>query len=177
MVYSTLICLFVYRTIRLDQLFTFFTEAVKTYAPMAFMIGLAQAFAKVLVLLNAPQALAEFLSANIRSEVVFLLVLNLLLILIGMVVDAGPAVMILAPLLLKFANSIGIDTIHLGIIMVTNLAIGFVTPPFGMNLFISAPMIQDDAMAVGKKAIPFIAAFLAALLLITYIPQIALFLL
>ena len=108
---------------------------------------------------------------------VFLLVLNLLLILIGMVVDAGPAVMILAPLLLKFANSIGIDTIHLGIIMVTNLAIGFVTPPFGMNLFISAPMIQDDAMAVGKKAIPFIAAFLAALLLITYIPQISLFLL
>ena len=175
--YSILVCLFIYRTISWKQLYGLFKQALTSYAPLGLMMGLAMAFAKIMVLLQAPQQLTAFLSGIVDSKIVFLLILNVVLIIIGMVMDAGPAVMILAPMLLNITQALGIDTTHLGVIMVTNLAIGFVTPPFGMNLFISAPMISADPMAVGKKSLPFIGAFLIALLVITYIPALSLCLL
>lgn len=175
--YSILVCLFIYRTISWKQLYGLFKQALTSYAPLGLMMGLAMAFAKIMVLLQAPQQLTAFLSGIVNSKIVFLLILNVVLIIIGMVMDAGPAVMILAPMLLNITQALGIDTTHLGVIMVTNLAIGFVTPPFGMNLFISAPMISADPMAVGKKSLPFIGAFLIALLVITYIPALSLCLL
>lgn len=175
--YSILVCLFIYRTISFRQLYGLFKQALNSYAPLGLMMGLAMAFAKIMVLLQAPQQLTTFLSAIVSSKYIFLLILNLILIVIGMVMDAGPAVMILAPMLLNITKALGIDTVHLGVIMVTNLAIGFVTPPFGMNLFISAPMIQTDPMQVGRQSIPFIGAFLIALLAITYLPAISLCLL
>ena len=106
----------------------------------------------------------------------FLLLLNLILFLMGMVLDVGPAIMILAPMLLPFATKLGVDPIHLGIIMTVNLAAGFVTPPFGMNLFVAAPMVQADAMTIGKRALPLIGTYCIALLLITFIPAISLIL-
>ena len=141
------------------------------------MLALAQAFMKVLVLLNAPQTIAHFLSENITSKVLFLFVLNLVMFLLGMVLDVGPAIMIFAPMLLPFARTMGIDAVHLGIIMTVNLAAGFVTPPFGMNLFVAAPLIQSRPMTVGKTALPLIAWYCVALMLITYIPAISLCLL
>ncbi|WP_434311363.1 TRAP transporter large permease [Hominifimenecus sp. rT4P-3] len=175
--YSILVCLFIYRTISFRQLYGLFKQALNSYAPLGLMMGLAMAFAKIMVLLQAPQQLTTFLSAIVSNKYIFLLILNLILIVIGMVMDAGPAVMILAPMLLNITKALGIDTVHLGVIMVTNLAIGFVTPPFGMNLFISAPMIQTDPMQVGRKSLPFIGAFLIALLAITYLPAVSLCLL
>lgn len=85
--------------------------------------------------------------------------------------------MIFAPMLLPFARTMGIDAVHLGIIMTVNLAAGFVTPPFGMNLFVAAPLIQSRPMTVGKTALPLIAWYCVALMLITYIPAISLCLL
>lgn len=174
---AILVCLFIYKTVTFKDLLIFFRQAVSSYAPLGLMMGLAQAFAKVLVLMNAPQTLAEFLSTAVNNRIAFLLLLNLVLILIGMVMDVAPAMMILSPMILPFAKSLGIDGIHLGVIMVCNLAIGFVTPPFGLNLFISGPMIDTNPMQVGKRALPFIISYLVALLLITYVPQISMALL
>ncbi|MCJ7835168.1 TRAP transporter large permease [Cuneatibacter sp. NSJ-177] len=172
--YAIIVCLFIYKSVRFRDLLTFFQEGVKTYAPLGMMLALAQAFMKILVLVDAPQSLANFLSATISSKVVFLLLLNLILFLMGMVLDVGPAIMILAPMLLPFATKLGVDPIHLGIIMTVNLAAGFVTPPFGMNLFVAAPMVQADAMTIGKRALPLIGTYCIALLLITFIPAISL---
>jgi len=99
------------------------------------------------------------------------------LLLIGMVMDTGPALMILAPMLMPMAAQLDINLIHLGIIMVVNMAVGFVTPPFGMTLFVASPICGAPPMSIGRKAIPFIGTFLVALLLITFIPSISLCLL
>lgn len=176
-IYAIIVCLFIYRSVRFSELLKFFRQGVASYAPLGMMLALAQAFAKVLVLVNAPQELATFLSSTISNKIVFLLILNLILFVMGMVLDVGPAIMILAPMLLPFAKSMGIDSVHLGIILTVNLAAGFVTPPFGMNLFVAAPMIETTAMEVGRKALPMIGFYCIALFLITFIPGITLCLL
>ena len=175
--YAIIVCLFIYRSVKFQELLVFFREGVRSYAPLGMMLALAQAFMKVLVLLNAPQSLAEFLASAIDNKIIFLLVLNIVLFFMGMVLDVGPAIMILAPMLLPFATEMGIDSVHLGIIMTVNLACGFVTPPFGMNLFVAAPMVNSNAMTIGKTAIPLIGFYCIALMLITFIPQISLCLL
>ena len=175
-VYSIIVCLFVYKSVKASELLVFFRQGVKSFAPMAAMMALAQGFVKLLVFLDAPTALSHFLTATVNNKIAFLLILNVLLILLGMVIDVGPANMILAPMLIPFATSLGVSPIHLGIIMTCNLAIGFVTPPFGMNLFVAAPMIQSDAMVVGKRAMPLVGFYIIALLLITFIPQISMIL-
>ena len=173
-IYSIIVCLFIYRSVKVSELLEFFRQGIKSFAPMAAMMALAQGFVKLLVFLDAPTVLSNFLSATVNSKVAFLLILNVLLILLGMVIDVGPANMILAPMLLPFASLLGVSGVQLGIIMTCNLAIGFVTPPFGMNLFVAAPMIKSDAMVVGRRAMPLIGFYIVALLMITFIPQISL---
>ncbi len=171
--YSIIVCLFIYKTIHFKDLLGFFQNGVKSYAPLAAMLALAQGFVKLMVIIDAPTAISEFLSATVGSKVLFLLILNLILFIMGMVIDVGPAIMILGPMLLPFAVSLGIDPVHLGIILTCNLAVGFVTPPFGMNLFVAAPLIQEDAMVIGKKALPLIGTYCIALLMITFIPALS----
>ena len=106
-----------------------------------------------------------------------LVIMNVALLLIGMVMDTGPALLILAPMLIPLATELNIDVIHLGIIMVVNMAVGFVTPPFGVTLFVASPLCDTPPMRLGRKAVPFIITFLIALMFITFIPQISLCLL
>ena len=174
--YAIIVCLFIYRTVKPKDLLGFLRQGVQSYAPLGMMLGLAQALSRVLTLLEAPQTLASFLANTIDNKILFLLILNLILFLLGMVLDVGPAIMILSPMLLPFSASLGIDPVQLGIIMTCNLAVGMVTPPFGMNLFVVAPMVKENPMTIGKSAFPFIAYYVVALLMITYIPQITLFL-
>ncbi len=175
--YSIIVCLFIYKTVKFKDLAKFLREAVCSYGPLGMMLALASAFARILTLMNAPQSLATLLSTAIHTRFLFLLALNVVLFLMGMVLDVGPAIMILAPMLLPFAQSLGVSPVHLGIIMTCNLAVGMVTPPFGMNLFVAAPMIKRPPMDVGKRALPFIGYYVVALLIITYVPQISLILL
>lgn len=171
--YAIFVCLFIYKTVKPKDLIGFLREGVQSYAPLGMMLALAQALTRILVLLNAPQSLANALSGAFNNKLVFLFVLNIVLFLMGMVLDVGPAIMILAPMLLPFTTAMGIHPIHLGIVMTCNLAVGMVTPPFGMNLFVAAPIIQDKPMSVGRRAIPFIACYCVALLLITYVEPIS----
>lgn len=143
-------------------------------APLALMLAVATAFGRVLTLLQIPSALSAFITSNFNSKVSVLLVMNIVLLFIGMIMDTGPALMILGPMMMPMAKVLGIDLVHLGIIMVVNMAIGFVTPPFGMTLFVASPICDTPPMTIGRKAIPFLVTFLIALLLITFIPQISL---
>jgi C4-dicarboxylate transporter, DctM subunit len=175
--YALTICVFVYKTVKVSEVPKFFLDTVKSYAPLLVLMGLANAFGRVLSLAQAPNMLGDFLIGTFTSKIAFLLALNVVLLFIGMVMDVGPAVMILAPMLMPAANALGINPVHLGVVMVMNLAIGFVTPPFGVNLFVTAPLINTPVMKVGMKAYPFVLAFIAALLLVTIFPAISLVLL
>ena len=115
--------------------------------------------------------------ANFTSKVVVLIVINLVLLLVGMVMDTTPAILILTPILLPIVEGFGMNPIHFGVMMVVNLAIGFVTPPIGVNLFVASSLTDIPVVDIAKRAMPLIGFFLIALLLITFIPQISLCLL
>jgi len=176
-IYSLVICVFIYKTISIKRIPELLIETIRSYAPLALLMGLAIAFGRVLSLAQAPALIGNFLTGTFTSKISFLMAMNVVLLFLGMVMDVGPAVIILAPMLLPAAVALGVDPVHLGIIMVMNLAIGFVTPPFGVNLFVTAPLVQTSVMKVGSKAYPFVLAFIAALVLVTIFPAISLVLL
>ena len=124
--------------------------------------------------MQVPQSVSEFILNNFHSPVVILLIINLFLLIVGMVMDTTPAILILTPILLPIVEAIGMDPIQFGVIMVVNLAIGFVTPPIGVNLFVASSLTDVPVMDIAKKSMAMIGLFLIALLLITFIPAISL---
>lgn len=176
-VYSLAISLFVYKTIRPGELWKFFSEAMRTYAPILFILAASMAFSRVLTLMQVPQTVSEWMLGNFANKVVLLLVINVFLLLVGMVMDTTPAILILSPILVPVVTAAGMSPIHFGVMMVVNLAVGFVTPPIGVNLFVASSLTKISVVSIARKALPMIAVFLAALLLITFVPQISLWLL
>jgi len=175
--YALIVCIFIYKTISIRDVPQLLKDAIASYAPICVLIGLATGFSRVLVLLRAADVIQAMITTFIHSRISLFIVLNILLLILGMFMDVGAAVVILAPILLPVAEGFGIQAVHLGIVMVTNLAVGFVTPPFGMNLFVAAPLVDVPVATLGKKALPFIACFIIALLLITFIEPISMCLL
>ena len=173
-VYSLIISLFVYRTLKPADLWPVFVEGVQTYAPVVFIVSAASAFGRVLTILQAPQMVAGWVGSLGLNTVTLLLMINALLLFVGMIMDTGPAIMILTPILLPIVQAVGINPIHFGMIMVVNLAIGFVTPPVGVNLYVASTLTKIPPMSIAKKALPAIGVFFVALMLITFIPQISL---
>ena len=172
--YSLFVSLFIYRTIRVKDIWDLVISSVKGYAPLCFILAIATAVSRVLTLLRAPQDISAFMAANINSSAIFLLAVVVLFFLLGMVMDTGPAIVIMAPIFLPTLQNFGVSPIHFGVILVVCLAIGLVTPPFGLNLFVVSPMVDTPVMTLGKKSIPFILVFLIAVLLVTYIPALSL---
>lgn len=127
--------------------------------------------------MQVPQLISGWILAHFTSNVVVLIVINLVLLLVGMVMDTTPAILILTPILLPIVEGFGMNPIHFGVMMVVNLAIGFVTPPIGVNLFVASSLTDIPVVDIAKRAMPLIGFFLIALLLITFIPQISLCLL
>jgi C4-dicarboxylate transporter DctM subunit len=127
--------------------------------------------------MQVPQLISGWILAHFTSKVVVLIVINLVLLLVGMVMDTTPAILILTPILLPIVEGFGMNPIHFGVMMVVNLAIGFVTPPIGVNLFVASSLTDIPVVDIAKRAMPLIGFFLIALLLITFIPQISLCLL
>ncbi len=173
-IYSLIISLFVYKTLKLKDLWDVLREAVRTYCPILFILAASVAFSRILTLLHVPQTVSTWMTSAFTSRFSILLVINVLLLIVGMIMDTSPAILILAPILMPIVSSYGVDPVHFGIIMVVNLAIGFVTPPIGVNLFVASSMTKVPVMEIARKAMPMIVLFLVALLLITYIPQISL---
>lgn len=175
--YALIVSLFIYRSIRVKDIWEILVEAVKTFTPILFILAASTAFSRVLTLMQVPQSVSEFILANFHSPVVILLILNLFLLIVGMVMDTTPAILILTPILLPIVEAIGMNPVQFGVIMVVNLAIGFVTPPIGVNLFVASSLTDVPVMDIAKKSMAMIGLFLLALLLITFIPAISLCLL
>ena len=175
--YSLFISMVVYKTLHVRDLWAIMVEAMKTYAPIMFILAASTAFSRVLTLMQVPQMVSAFILENFTNKVLLLLVINIFLLIVGMVMDTTPAILILTPILLPIVSAVGVNPIHFGVVMVVNLAIGFVTPPIGVNLFVASSLTEVPVMDIARKAMPMIAMFLAALLLITYIPAISLALL
>ena len=174
--YSLIISMFIYKTLKFKDLYDVLVESIKTFAPILFILASAVAFSRIITLLQIPEMAANFILNTVHGKVAVLIVINLLLLIVGMVMDTSPAILILTPILLPIAESVGVDPVQFGIIMVTNLAIGFVTPPIGINLFVASSLTDIPVMNIAKKALPLIVFFFIALILITFVPQISLLL-
>lgn len=172
--YALFISLFVYKSIRGRDLWPILVESVRTYAPILFILAASTAFSRVLTLMQVPQIVSAWILTHFTNKILLLLVINLFLLLVGMVMDTTPAILILTPILLPIVTAAGMNPIHFGVMMVVNLAIGFVTPPIGVNLFVASSLTDIPVMHIAAKAMPMIVYFLVALLLITFIPGISL---
>lgn len=175
--YSLIVSMLIYRSMTVKDIWPMMVEGVRTYAPILFILASSIAFSRVLTLMQVPQTISEWILGNFHNEVVILIVINVFLLIVGMVMDTTPAILILTPILLPIVTAIGMNPIHFGVMMVVNLAIGFVTPPIGVNLFVASSLTEIPIMQIARKAMPLIVCFLFALILITFIPQISLVLL
>ena len=171
--YAIIVCLFIERTISFSALPGFLTSSVKTYGGLAFVLAFATAFGRVLSLTHATSAVQDFIVNNFHSSVSVLTVCTIIFLILGMIMDTGPAIIILAPVLLPAVKMLGVDEVHFGVVLVCCLSIGLATPPFGLDLFVAGNISQDQPMDVAKRAFPFIVAFLLSLALIVYIPEIS----
>ncbi len=175
--YAIFVSVVVDKTMTLRDLGPIMQEAVRTIAPILFILTASMAFSRVLTLLQAPELVSGFILNHVHSAFALLIAINLFLLIVGMFMDTTPAILILTPILLPTIKAAGISPIHFGVIMVVNLAIGFVTPPIGINLFVASSMTNVPVMDISKKALPMIGYFILALVLITFIPAISLMLL
>ncbi len=174
--YSLVVSLFIYKTVRIGELWQFLGEAMRTYAPILFILTASMAFSRVITLMQVPQIVSAWMLGNFTNAIILLLVINVFLLLVGMVMDTTPAILILTPILLPITTAIGLHPIHFGVMMVVNLAIGFVTPPIGVNLFVASSLTKISVVQIAHKAAGMIVLFLLALLLITFVPLISLLL-
>jgi len=175
--YAIFVSVCVYKTMKLSELLDHMKAAVKSYAPICLLIAFAIAFGRILSLLQAPALISNILTSAFNSRYSFLIALNICMLIMGMFMDTASAIAILGPILLQTAKGFGIDGIHFGIILVTNLAVGLVSPPVGINLFVAAPLVDVSAGTLGKKVIPPVLFFIVALILITFIEPVSLILL
>ena len=166
-----------YKEMHIKDMIQGLKETACTTTSIMLIVSAASVFSWILTKEQIPQALTAWMLANIHSKFVFLIVVNIFLLIVGMVMDTTPAILILSPILLPIVQSIGMNPIHFGVVMIVNLAIGFVTPPIGVNLFVASSLTDVPVMHIAKKAMPMIGYFLLALLLLTFIPAISLFLL
>ncbi|MBQ6112194.1 MAG: TRAP transporter large permease, partial [Synergistaceae bacterium] len=171
--YAIIVCLFIERTISIKALPGFLISSVKTYGGLAFVLAFATAFGRVLSLTHATSAVQDFIVNNFHSSISVLSVCTIIFLILGMIMDTGPAIIILAPVLLPAVKMLGVDDVHFGVVLVCCLSIGLATPPFGLDLFVAGNISQDQPMSVARRATPFIIAFLLSLALIVYVPAIS----
>ena len=174
--YAIIVSLFIYKSIKVNELIPFLCESVKTYGGLAFVLAFATAFGRVLSLTKATKIVENFILGNFHSGIVVLTVLAIIFLILGMVMDTGPAIIILAPVLLPAVQALGVDPVHFGVVLVCCLSIGLATPPFGLDLFVAGNIAEEPPMSVARKAVPFMIAFLVALVIITYVPWFSTFL-
>lgn len=163
-----------YRDVPWSQLPRIIVESMKMVGGILLILGAALAFTNFLVDAEVPQQLFEVSQQYIRSPWMFLFLLNVLLLLLGAILDVFSALVIMVPLLLPVAVQYGIDPVHLGIVFLANMQIGYFTPPIGMNLFIASYRFKKPLLELYAACWPFMLALLAALMLITYIPALSL---
>ena len=168
--YAFIVGIFVYRELDIRKIKNIMLESAVTTATILFLISCAGLLAWIMGRLNVAQAVAAFFDLFVHNKITFLLVVNLLLFFVGMFSDAGPAIIILAPLLAPVAESYNISLVHFGIIMVVNLAVGFCTPPVGVNLFLSSQIAGIKLEDMLKDVVKFLVVLVADVLIVSFVP-------
>jgi C4-dicarboxylate transporter DctM subunit len=171
--YALIVGIFIYREIKWKQLAQIFIQSGITTATIMIIISSAGLFGWIITRENIPQLVTEFFIGISDNPYVFLLLVNLFLLVVGMFMETNASLIILAPLLVPVAVQLGIDPVHFGIIMIVNLALGMCTPPMGVNLFISAQLAKVRLDQITLGILPYYAALLITLMLITYVPQLS----
>ena len=173
-IYASVVGIFIYRKIRLDTLSAVLHRSVVSTAVIMFIIANAGVFSFLLNRAGIPDALGQWLGGVFDSRYAFLAGVNLALFVIGMFIETSASIVVLAPLLLPVAVQFGIDPVHFGVIMVVNLALGMVTPPFGVNLFAACAVAKVPLERLVRPLLPFVGVVVACLMLITYLPEVSL---
>ena len=173
-VYSVFIGIFVYKELTFASLYEALKDAVLVNGATSFMVGFTMAFAAYLAMAQIPAKLGTWLAGVSTDVIVIMLLLNFILLVIGCFVDNIAAVIILTPILLPVVTRLGIDPVQFGVIITVNLAIGFVTPPYGINLFVASAVSGESIEKISKNIMPFVLSMGFALLLITFIPSLSL---
>ena len=140
------------------------------------LLAIAMSVNLLLTAHQAPAALADWVSSFVTNKVTFLLMVNALLLLVGCVMDMASAILILSPILLALARVYGVDPVHLGIIMTVNLEIGLLTPPVGINLIVAMSAFKENFGLIVRGVLPFIATMVIGLLVISFVPELSLWL-
>lgn len=173
-IYSVLISLFVYKDMKLKDLYKVIISAAILNGITSFLLGYSTVFSTFLTFEKVPQMVTTFLTSVSDNKYVVLLFINLVLLVVGLFLDTVPAIIVMAPILLPTIKTLGIDPNHFGVIMAVNLAIGLCTPPYGCNLFVGAAVAKIKMEGMFKHIMPYMAISIIMLLLITYIPALSL---
>lgn len=176
-VYGLFAGLFLYRQLKIKELPSVLINAALTTATILIIVGTATAFGKLLTMEQIPNQIAQWMLSISENPIIIILLITILLLIVGCFMDTLAAIIILTPILLPIAISIGYDPIHFGIIMVVNLAIGFITPPLGVNLFVASGISGLSIEDLSKAVIPFFIAMLLTLIILILVPELSLFLL
>jgi C4-dicarboxylate transporter DctM subunit len=175
-VYAFVAACFIYRDLPLRQVPATLLKAANTSAMLMFIISSAILFTFLLTYEQIPQALSQWVTDRQLDPWMFLIAVNLVLLVAGQFMEPSSIILILAPLFLPIAKSLGIDPIHLGIIMTVNMEIGMITPPVGLNLYVASHVSRMGLTAVSLAALPWVGVMLIYLLLVTYVPALSLWL-
>lgn len=175
-IYGLIFGLLIYREISPRQLFNIILESSLLVGTVLIIVGASVAFGRILTLERIPTEIATFILSLTENGVLILLAINLLLLIVGTFMETLAAIVILTPILLPIVTALGMSPVHFGIVMIVNLAIGFVTPPLGANLFMASQVGGVSLAELSRAIIGWIGAMIVALLIITFIPQMSLLL-
>ncbi|MBE3466825.1 TRAP transporter large permease [Enterobacter cloacae complex sp. I1] len=170
------VTMFIYRDYKWSELPKLMCRTVKTVTIVMILIGFAAAFGAVMTYMQLPMRITEFFTSLSDNKYVILMYLNIMLLLIGTLMDMAPIILILTPVLLPVTNALGIDPVHFGMIMMVNLGIGLITPPVGSVLFVASAVSKQKIETVVRAMLPFYGILLVVLGMVTYIPAISLWL-
>lgn len=174
-VYSLLLSMLFYKSIKIKDLPRILLESINMTAMIVFLIGVSSIMSWVLAFTNVPTYITNLILGISNNPIVILLIMNVLLLIVGTFMDATPAILIFTPIFLPIAQSLGMDSIQFGIMLVFNLCIGTITPPVGNTLFVGCRVAKTKVEGVIKKILPFYIAIFVVLMLVTFIPQLSLF--
>ncbi|MFN7856120.1 MAG: TRAP transporter large permease [Acidovorax sp.] len=174
--YALVVGLFIYREMNLATVYAAFKKSVISSAVIMFIIACAGLFSFLISRAGIPDALGAWLAEVLQTPAWFLLGVNVALFIIGMFIETSASIIILAPILVPIAIHFGIDPVHFGMIMVVNLALGMITPPFGVNLFAACAVAKISLDRMITSLLPFVGVIIFCLMIITYVPSISLFL-
>ncbi|MBX9495676.1 TRAP transporter large permease [Yersinia enterocolitica] len=174
--WSFFVTMFIYRDYKWSELPKLMYRTVKTVTIVMILIGFAASFGAIMTYMQLPERITEFFTSVSDNKYVILMCINIMLLLIGTLMDMAPLILILTPVLMPVTHSLGIDPVHFGMIMLINLGIGLITPPVGSVLFVASAVSKQKIEQVVKAMLPFYGALFLVLMLVTYIPEISLWL-